>query len=44
MNFKPMFDQTIHYLKTIHGLIDKRIERSDTQNQLDLISYFLKNS
>ena len=44
MNFNPMLDETINYLNTIHGQIDTLIEKSDSQNQLDLISYFLKNS
>ena len=39
MNFNSMFDQTIHYLKTIHGQIDKLIDNFDNQNQL-----LLKNS
>ena len=37
-----MLDETINYLNTIHGQIDTLIEKSDSQNQLDLISYFLK--
>ena len=37
-----MFDQTIHNLKTMYGQIDKLIEKFDTQNQLDLISYLQK--
>ena len=44
MNFNTMFEQNIHYLKIMHGQIDKLIEKSDTQNQLDFISYLLKNS
>ena len=42
MNFNPMLDETINYLNTIHGQIDTLIEKSDSQNQLDLISYFIK--
>ena len=42
MNFNPMLDKTIHYLNTIHGQIDTLLEKSDSQNQLDLISYLFK--
>ena len=42
MNFSPMLDETINYLNTIHGQVDTLIEKSDSQNLLDLISYFLK--
>ena len=34
-----MCDETVHYIKTIYGYIDKPIDNCNTQNQMDQISY-----
>ena len=39
MNFNSMFDETVHYIHNYFWPNREIIEKVDTQNQMDLISY-----